>query len=118
MDESTQRPAVFYDGACPICRREVAHYRTRAGAKGIDWVDVATCPPEALAPGLTREAALARMHVRGADGRMESGARAFAALWRALPGWSWLGRIVGAWPVAPLAELGYRGFLLVRRAWR
>lgn len=109
---------MYYDGACPVCRREIAHYQGRAGAEAILWVDASSCAPEALGPGLTREAALARMHVRGADGSLVSGAAAFAALWRSLPGFRWLGRIVGAWPVAPLAEGGYRAFLLIRRVWR
>lgn len=37
-----------------------------------------------------------------------------AALWRALPGWRWLGRIVGARLVLPLAEGAYRAFLPLR----
>lgn len=118
MDKASGGPTVYYDGACPVCRREIAHYRGRAGADTIAWVDVSSCPPEALGPGLTREAALARMHVRGADGALASGAGAFAALWQALPGFRWLGRIVGSRPVAPVAELAYRLFLLLRRAWR
>ena len=40
--------------------------------------------------GQTREAWLARFHVRHADGRIESGARAFLALWARLPYWRWL----------------------------
>lgn len=116
--ENAARPAVYYDGACPICRREIAHYQGRAGAEGFRWVDVSSCEAEALGPGLIREAALARMHVRGADGTLVSGAAAFAALWSGMPGFRWLGRIVGAWPMAPLAEGVYRAFLLVRRLWR
>jgi predicted DCC family thiol-disulfide oxidoreductase YuxK len=116
--ESVTRPAVYYDGACPVCRREIAHYQGREGAERIAWIDASSCSPEALGPGLTREAALARMHVRGPDGALVSGAAAFAALWSALPGFRWLGRLVGAWPIAPLAEAAYRGFLLLRRAWR
>lgn len=109
---------VYYDGACPVCSREIAHYRSRPGAEGMRWVDATTCPAEALGPDLTRDAALARMHVRTADGRLVDGARAFAALWRGLPGFAWLGRLAGHRLVAPLAEAGYRMFLAVRRAWR
>jgi predicted DCC family thiol-disulfide oxidoreductase YuxK len=113
----TSRTEVYYDGACPVCSREIATYRRAAGAEALCFVDVSR-PDAALAPGLTREAALARMHVRRADGSMASGAAAFAALWCALPRWAWLGRVAG-WPVvAPLLELGYRGFLRVRKMWR
>jgi predicted DCC family thiol-disulfide oxidoreductase YuxK len=118
MQERRNGPTVYYDGACPICRREIAHYRSLAGADRIAWVDVSACPQEALGPGLTREAALARMHVRAEDGSLVSGARAFATLWAALPGFRLLGRLVGSRAVAPIAELAYRLFLLLRRAWR
>ena len=63
---------------------------------------------------LPRTAALARFHVRSPDGRVSSGAAAFAALWRVLPGWRWLGRIVGTRAVLPLAEAAYRAFLPLR----
>jgi predicted DCC family thiol-disulfide oxidoreductase YuxK len=52
-----------------------------------------------LPPGTTREQLLARFHVQRADGQLISGARAFLALWEALPGWRWLallGRVPGA----------------------
>ena len=115
--EHSARTEVYYDGACPVCSREIAAYQRAKGAEALCFVDVSR-PDAALAPGLTREAALARMHVRRADGSMASGAAAFAALWSALPGWAWLGRIAALPVVAPLLELGYQGFLRVRRAWR
>jgi len=115
---SESRPAVFYDGACPVCRREIAHYQGSAGAENLVWVDATTCAAEAFGPDLTREAALARVHVRAPDGSLASGAAAFALMWQALPRWRWLGRIVGSRPVLPLAEAGYRLFLRLRRTWR
>jgi predicted DCC family thiol-disulfide oxidoreductase YuxK len=109
---------VYYDGACPVCSREIAQYRRARGAENLDFVDVTRCDASQLGPDLTRDAALARMHVRDAEGRMVSGAAAFAALWRSLPGWAWLGR-VASWPVVlPVLEVGYRGFLRVRTVWR
>ena len=51
-----------------------------------------------------------------ADGRVESGARAFLALWAMLPGWRWLARL-GRLPGAPtLMEGLYRMFLVFRPA--
>jgi predicted DCC family thiol-disulfide oxidoreductase YuxK len=109
---------VFYDGGCPVCSREIAFYRARPGLDGFDWIDVSTAAPEALGPGLTRDAALARMHVRRADGTLVSGAAAFAEMWRRMPRLRWLGMLLSAPPFGALAELGYRGFLRVRKAWR
>lgn len=109
---------LYYDGACPICSREVAQYRRALGAERLAFVDVTRCEPEALGPDLTRAAALARMHVRLPDGRMVSGAAAFAAIWSRLPRWAWLGRLAGWPPVLALLELAYRGFLRLRPLWR
>jgi len=111
-------PTLYYDGACPVCSREIALYRRQAGAERVCWVDVAQCAPEALGPGLSRETALARLHARRPDGSLVSGAAAFTLLWRALPRWAWLGRLLGARPVLPLLEAGYRLFLAIRPLWR
>lgn len=117
----TTRPAaltVYYDGACPVCRREIALYRSQPGAEQLCWVDAAHCEPQALGPGLDRATALARLHVRDERGRLVSGARGFLALWQGLPRWAWLGRLLNRGPLPALLELGYRLFLRLRPLWR
>ncbi len=108
---------VYFDGDCPVCRREIRHYRTRAGDRALTWVDAARADAR-LGPGLTRDAALARMHVRREDGTLVSGAAAFAVLWSRTPGYTWLGKVASLPPVNAAMEAGYRGFLVARRAWR
>jgi predicted DCC family thiol-disulfide oxidoreductase YuxK len=107
---------VLYDGACPVCAREIAFYRDRPGVevRGLAWADVAQAAP----PCLDRAAALARLHALLPDGRLIPGAAAFAEVWQRVPGLRWLGRLVACWPVTPLAELAYRGVPRVRRPWR
>ena len=104
---------VLYDGSCPLCRREIGVYRDLKASQTLCFVDV--CDPGLEVPAGTRPETLkARFHVQHADGRMESGARAFLALWAVLPGWRWLARF-GALPgVAFLMEWAYRAFLRVR----
>lgn len=105
---------VFYDGACPLCRREIAFYRRRKGADAVDWVDVSQTMGDMVVPGLTRDAALGRFHVRDADGLLLSGGAAFSRLWLALPSFRRLGRICQVWPMPGLLEIGYRFFLKFR----
>lgn len=111
---------VLYDGACPLCRREIGVYRglqplqPDAPVCFADVSDAARPLPAALPPGTTREQLLARFHVRDRDGELLSGAQAFLALWAALPGWRWpalAGRLPGA---AWVMERGYRLFLRLR----
>jgi predicted DCC family thiol-disulfide oxidoreductase YuxK len=108
---------VLYDGACPLCRREIGIYRGLQPLRPdspvcfADVSDAAFPLPSALPLGTTREQLLARFHVRGRDGELLSGAQAFLAMWAALPGWRWLalaGRVPGA---AWLMERTYRLFL-------
>jgi predicted DCC family thiol-disulfide oxidoreductase YuxK len=107
---------VLYDGACPLCRREISVYRGLQPLKADSPVCFADVNDTALAlpPGTTREQLLARFHVRGRDGELLSGAQAFLALWAALPGWRWLA-LAGRLPGTPwLMERGYRLFLRAR----
>jgi demethoxyubiquinone hydroxylase (CLK1/Coq7/Cat5 family) len=109
---------VYFDGACPVCSREIAAYRRQPGADACTWVDAAACDPRALGPALDRDAALAVMTVRRGDGTLLRGAAAFAAIWQALPRTRALGRIAAWPPVAAVLEVGYRGFLRLRQLWR
>lgn len=111
-------PVVYFDGACPVCAREIAMYRQQPGGNTLRWVDASSCADDELGPALTREAALARLHLRGPDGQLVSGAAAFTGMWRQLPRWRWLGVVLGrGWRLVCL-EGAYRAFLLVRRGWR
>ena len=118
---ATQAPpqlTVYYDGACPVCSREIAHYRQQLGAQACQWVDAAHCAPDVLGADLPRAQALGRFHVRLADGRLVDGAAGFGTLWQVMPGWRWLGRLVQWGPVRPVAALAYAIFLRVRPLWR
>jgi predicted DCC family thiol-disulfide oxidoreductase YuxK len=119
MTEPEKPPAcltVLYDGACPLCRREIGIYRNLQPLKPdspLCFFDVSN-PQASLPPGTTRAQLLARFHVQTREGELISGAQAFVALWAMLPGWRWLavaGRLPGAgW----FMERMYRAFLSVR----
>ncbi len=109
---------VYFDGACPVCSREIAMYRRQDGASSIGWVDVTTCDASMLGADLTRASALARLHVRTADGELASGALAFATLWRNIPKTAFLGRLASHRPLLAILEAGYRVLLVVRKTWR
>ena len=104
---------VLYDGACPLCRREIAVYRELKPLQPgltVSFADISNSA-ELLPPGTTREQLMARFHVQGPDGQLLSGAPAFLALWVALPGWRWLA-LVGRFPgVSWVIERMYRLFL-------
>lgn len=115
---ATGKPQVYYDGGCPLCRAEIAAYQRTEGGDGLCWVNADGCAPAELGAGLDRTAALARLHVRRADGTLLQGAAAFAEIWATLPRWRWLARLARLPFVLPALDLGYTLFLRLRPLWR
>ena len=105
---------VYFDGDCPVCSREIGWYRRCRGADSVAWVDI---QGNAFAPtcGLTRDEALAELHVRRSDGSVVTGVDAFVELWRELPGWRWLARLAARRGVNRALRYGYGVFLRWRR---
>jgi len=106
------RVTVWYDGACPLCIREIALMRRLDRAKRLHFVDAndarGDCP-------MDRKLLLARFHALE-NGKLLSGAAAFAAMWRAIPQLRWLGLAAQLQPVGWALEGLYRAFLIVRPA--
>ena len=106
---------VYFDGSCPMCRREIAVYQNITPDQPIAWVDVSK-PDTPLPQGQSKEQLMARFHTRTAQGELLSGAAAFVHVWAQLPGWrvlAWLAKVPGMlW----LMEKAYNGFLPVRPA--
>lgn len=103
---------VMFDGQCPLCRREIGLYQSLTPLQDVSWMDVSQD-----AAGLSAEEQaryMARFHVRLGDGTLLSGAAAFVALWSAMPGWRWFGKVARVPGVTPALERAYRGFLRAR----
>jgi predicted DCC family thiol-disulfide oxidoreductase YuxK len=115
-ERATPRVAeVWYDGECPVCRREIGLYRGFTDLGHVDWRDVSD--PAVPTGSIGRAEALRRFHVRLADGRVVAGAAAFIALWRDTRHLAWLARLIDRWPLRPLFDLAYSAFLAVRPLW-
>ena len=81
---------VYFDGACPLCRREISLYRKLDKEGVVSWVDVANCHP--TVSGLTKDELLKRFHIKNKQGVILSGAGLFLIFGRSFPGGSgWVG---------------------------
>jgi predicted DCC family thiol-disulfide oxidoreductase YuxK len=81
MIKSSPLVTVWFDGACPLCTREIALMRKLDKASAISFVDITS--PTSVCP-LDPAELLARFHAEE-NGTLLSGAAAFAAMWRAIP---------------------------------
>ncbi len=101
---------VWYDGDCPLCRREIAALRGLDRKARIAFVDLSIglpCP-------LDRDAMIARLHAQETGGPLLSGAEAFAAMWRAIPALRPFGEMARRPGVLGRLERLYIAFLRVR----
>lgn len=111
------RPICFYDGNCPICRREIAHYQRLDHAGAVDWRNIGESDAALAGTGIDHAAALQRLHVIAADGAIHTGADAFTLIWHQLPRWRWLARCIKWLRLRPLLGWAY-DFWASRRATR
>ncbi len=111
-DQTPQACTVYYDGACPLCQREISIYQGMDGADAIRWHDVSAVGTGA--DDLITSDAMARFHVRRADGSLVSGARGFFEVMKTIPKLRWLGHALSVPPIPWIAEGAYRLFLPLR----
>ena len=102
----TPSTAVLYNAECPVCNFEISHYAGYAAREGlpIRFDDLNGAGREAW--GLSADQAARRLYVLH-DGQLTSGIPAFLVLWRQMPRYRWLARVVGLPGVRQVAGLVY-----------
>ena len=105
---------VYYDGGCPLCSREIEHYRQKDTAGRLRLVDIAAPDFDARAAGVDAQAVNKLFHVRLPDGTLVTGLAAFTAIWDVLPGFGALTRAARLPLISPLLRSGYRVFAALR----
>ena len=102
---------VWYDGACTLCRREIDGLSRLDRREAIQFTDVSEERPRFCS--ISQKELMARFHARE-NGRLLSGAAAFAAMWRAIPLLRPLAELARIPLVLQILEWSYRRFLIVR----
>ena len=101
---------MYYDGGCPLCSKEVAHYQRLDKQKRVVWIDIDRDDSALALLGISRETAMRRLHVTTRHGSLVSGAYAFQTLWQELPYYRRLARLVSPAPMMKLADKAYDWF--------
>ena len=103
---------VWFDSACPICKREISIMRGLDWRQRINFVDIyaadTACPVDVAS-------LLARFHARDNAGHIVSGAAAFALMWQQIPILAPLGYLAKAPVILRLLERAYGNFLRWRK---
>ena len=116
--DATSVCTIYFDGACPLCSKEIATYQSWRGADKIQWIDVSRCAEENLGTHLDRTQALRELHARDENGMLVSGAAAFILMWRQLPALKWITPYLERPRMLAILDAMYRVFLKCRALWR
>jgi predicted DCC family thiol-disulfide oxidoreductase YuxK len=81
---------VLYDGACNLCRVSVARVRRMDRRSRIELLDLHDASVPARFPQVDIEEAMRLMQAVDPDGRVYSGADAWARIGLTLPGWNFI----------------------------
>lgn len=105
-----QKTTVFYDGACPLCSREIAHYRNCSGSDEVNWLDISQSKEQLDAYGIDYDSAMKRFHVLSADGTYHTGAFGFVYLWSILKPYKALSALINFFHLGSLLDWFYMRF--------
>ena len=109
-----ERTLLFYDRACPVCRREISLLKRWDDDERLCAVDLDEAEPRARRYGLSRDDLERRLHAILPDGSAVSGMEAVRAAYRAV-GRGWMAAPSG-WPLLrPVFDAAYRGFARHRK---
>ncbi|MCP5142762.1 MAG: DUF393 domain-containing protein [Chromatiales bacterium] len=105
---------VFFDGGCPLCSREIDHYRRierrQPGAPLIRWADITAGQDPLGQHGISLQEAMTLLHAIDTDGVRHVGAPAFVQIWSRLPYYHLLARTTTALRLTGLLDIAYRRF--------
>ena len=98
---------VYYDEMCVLCAKEIHHYQKQTGSDKISFVDI-TAPnfdaaKENVDPFLVHKI----MHSKTNDGILHTKINAFIEIWKILPKYHWLAKVVGLPGIRQIASAAY-----------
>lgn len=98
--------SVLHNAECPVCAREINHYARHAERHALPIRFDGLQTADLAAYGVSADMAARRLHVLH-RGQVLSGVPAFVVLWRAMPGYRWLARLVDLPGIGQLAVVVY-----------
>ncbi len=106
--------SIYYDGMCPVCSKEINHYKKKEKSHLLRFVDIASPTFDARSEGLNPEGIHKRFHVKTKDGEILDGVDAFQRIWQVLDIFKVLDSLVRFPLTRPFFDMGYILFAKVR----
>jgi predicted DCC family thiol-disulfide oxidoreductase YuxK len=100
---------VFFDGACPICAREIALMKWLDRRRQLEFCDFSTQEYDAASSGFAASDLATVIYARWSDGSVITGVEVFRAMWEAV-GLRFLARLSRLSVVEPLVLKAYAWF--------
>jgi len=100
---------VFFDGACPICAREIALMKRLDGRRLLAFCDFSCPDHDGVSSGFAAAELGRVIHARWADGSVITGVDVFRAMWEAV-GLGFLARLSRSPFIEPLILKAYAWF--------
>ncbi len=100
---------VFYDGACPLCQREMNLLRRWDRFRRIQFTDIAASTFDPAPLGVSHPQLMSEIHARLPDGQIISGVEVFRRLYAAV-GFGWVVPLTRLPGVRQMLDAGYRLF--------
>ena len=101
---------VFYDDACPLCSKEINHYRKLEACHPIKWVPIHQDETTVNEFGFDKQQVLKVLHVVRGDGVVVTGASAFATIWHSIKRYRFAANIVYRFHLIPILDYFYHQF--------
>ena len=83
---------VYFNNSCKICKTEIDLYK-KENIDGIDWIDITDNYSAELETFKNNKQLLRRLHVKDGD-KIIQGAEAFLVLWKKIPKYRFLYKIL------------------------
>ncbi|KPA23175.1 hypothetical protein shim_14700 [Shimia sp. SK013] len=102
----TSQTRVLFNADCPICNAEICHYKAYSDGKGLE-IGFDDLNSSALADwDIDADTAARRLHVIH-EGQVFAGIPAFLVLWKEMPRYRTLAKLVSLPGIRQVASIGY-----------
>ena len=105
---------VFYDGACPLCVKEVEKWCKAPFRCDVEWFDITGQEDQLQKRGIDPELALLELHTKTCDGKIYTSIDSYGLLLSQLNRWRWLGWLMRLPVIKPVLKWNYDWMTRVR----